>query len=246
MININLESIDSRLNFRDPVSFYFAKWFDEQFTVDILNCTGIKAQLADAIQDKHHIDYTFIIDGIVHTADSKLHMHNFRFDSNTSVKKCEDIISIGNYALYNSTVEYYSFIWNSSLYIIQRMKFASVTPIKVRNNSRGQNGSYQSLYQYNIRDLINIADYVFKISDSKYKCYDDAYKIYCKYRYINEGFREGCVSKDSSVCLSEYHALEDMRSELLEVIKRYNEIYNELPRIDTVSTLDSVMKLIDF
>ena len=43
MINIDLTFDDERMNFRDPISYYFAKLFYEQFTVDILNSLNIYA-----------------------------------------------------------------------------------------------------------------------------------------------------------------------------------------------------------
>ena len=63
MINIDLTFDDDRMNFRDPISYYFAKWFDEQFTVDILNSLNIYAELTSDEEDKNHIDYKFVLNG---------------------------------------------------------------------------------------------------------------------------------------------------------------------------------------
>ena len=245
MISIDLTFDDERMNFRDPISYYFAKWFDEQFTVDILNSLNIYAELTSDEEDKNHIDYKFVLNGNTYSADSKIHVHNFEYTDLNNTKRWTDVISIGNYALYDSDCDYYSFVWRSKLYFISRNKVLNMKPLQTIENSIGQNGSIQNLIQFSVFDLSENCDMCYDISEEKFDSYLKAYHIfsYCRnpvYDMPPEYRKNQELCKQQKILYIKY-----MKQELETIISEYNKIYNEIPKVNIENNLSDIMNLLD-
>lgn len=245
MININLTFDDNRLDFRDPISYYFAKWFDEQFAVDILNSTNIKADLSSDEDDKNHIDYKFVLNGNTYTADSKIHIHNYEYTDANNVKRWTDVITVGNYALYASDCDYYSFVWRSKLYFVSRNKMLNMEPLRTIENSVGQNGSVQNLMQFSVFLLSENCDMWYEIPEEKYNIYQKAYHTfsYCRNAVYDMPPE---LRKNPELCQNQkIRYIRYMKQELETIISDYNKIYNEIPTVNIENNLSDIMNLLN-
>ena len=161
------------------------------------------------------------------------------------MKRWTDVISIGNYALYDSDCDYYSFVWRSKLYFISRNKVLNMKPLQTIENSIGQNGSIQNLIQFSVFDLSENCDMCYDISEEKFDSYLKAYHIfsYCRnsaYDMPLEYRKNQEFCKQQKILYIKY-----MKRELKIVISEYNKIYNEIPTVNIENNLRDIMNLLD-
>ena len=249
MIDEKLEIRDRELSYRSVIGYYFARWFDEPFTVDVINriCPyNMKAVLTTDEVDKEHIDY-YIIDrkdeSVVNAVDSKTVTHNFKYRNNNDKDVYTDAIPMGEKALIESCSSYISFISYGYIYIVNLNDIRNTTPIK-RKDSPGQNLHHQTMIHYDVDDLKHIESTVsIEIPKNMYECYYEAYQIYMNYKESMYSYlRDSSTFIDSST--GKMCQLNNMRNNLIPIIHKFNLIYDELPKIDTIQTLNDIMSII--
>lgn len=186
MISNNLIINSADLNHRNCAGYYFARWFDESFCVDVLNLLSKvdnKYQLADDNMDQQHCDYTFVdINGLIKRCDSKTVTKNFGYSNSIDSSKAAskdycDVITIGEYVL--SSVhrpDIISFYYRGRIFLIDSGRFANISPISI-TESEGENKHKQNLFHYRVDDIIKEDVNAFEVPEAFSRIYDSAYKI---------------------------------------------------------------------
>ena len=232
MISNNLIINSADLNHRNCAGYYFARWFDEPFCVDVLNLlskTDNKYQLADDNMDQQHCDYTFVdINGLMKRCDSKTVTKNFGYtnptDSSKSTSKdyC-DVITIGEYVLSSAhRPDIISFYYRGRIFLIDSSRFANISPISI-TESEGENKHKQNLFHYRIDDIIKENVNAFEVPEEFSRIYDSAYKILEQTRnFILE------IPRATNDAAREYNrkvrlqSVERMRDSLITYINDFN------------------------
>ena len=247
MISTSISLSDGDKDYRDIIGFYFAKWFDEPFTVDVLNRThfrNLSFKLTSTQNDRLHRDYEFVgLDNKIHYVDSKTHYHNFEYDKSKVAARAADVITIGEYAL-NSKTEFISFVYRQKIYFIHHLSINSITPIHTQV-SKGQNNKQQTLSHYSVESLINLpTTYYTEIPTLMWECYEEAYKLYLYYK--NDVFIHSSPKKKDTSSNIEYNfkSAEAMRTNLIPIIEKFNKIYDELPKEDENTVLTDIYSLL--
>lgn len=250
MISEKLDIRSTELNYRDPVSYYMARWFDEQFTVDVLNKTGfcgLGFTLASDDLDRHHIDYYFTgYDNKIHYVDSKIHVRGFNHpDFKTGRPVYIDAITVGEPA-WNSDTEFFSFVYRGKIYFCCHRDALSIQPSFVRE-SIGQNGHKQNLFHFNVNDFINIkSTRAADIPPVLFSCYEDAYEIFARTRrYVYEFNYARSESEKAFNNKQRYAAIERMRDAFIPIIQKFNSAsMMESGASDISGNLSDIYKLI--
>lgn len=242
-LNINKSKLHS---YRDPVGYYFAKWFDEPFAIDILNSIdyrNFKFVAADDNDDRKHIDMYASNGSETVTIDCKIMNHNFEYDNGNENKKLnksyDDVLTIGQYALASENTEYILFVRRDTISICSLRDIRDkVKPLVVISKSKGIAGNAQDLYNYRVKDLQNLfSTHIISIPSDKADLYNKAFKLYEKSRFsVREIHFNKNLSEDKKTEMI-IIILEDLRRELLGIINEYNNIYVEIPKINDTDTL---------
>ena len=232
MISNNLIINSADLNHRNCAGYYFARWFDEPFCVDVLNLlskTDNKYQLADDNMDQQHCDYTFIdVNGLMKRCDSKTVTKNFGYSNSTDSSKpaskdyC-DVITIGEYVLSSANrPDIISFYYRRRIFLIDSGRFADISPIST-TESEGENKHKQNLFHYRIDDIIKEDVNVFEVPEAFAHIYDSAYKVLEQTRnFILE------MPRATNDAAREYNrkvrlqSVERMRDSLITYINEFN------------------------
>ena len=239
MITENITINAGDMNYRDITGFYFAKWFDEPFTVEILNRLHYNNRtycLAERNDDRSHRDFYYIDeDNKKHYADCKTHIHNFVYKRTKEFSKTADVVTIGNYAL-NSMTEFITVVYKSRIYIINHIDIMNVKPLSEQMSS-GQNNRSQLLTHYDMQSLIEIPfTQSVVIPSNLWFLYQKAYDLFLKYKSsIYDYFRCQKPTQMQHLMYS-VPMMEQFKSELIPIIREINSTYTEIPLSDSFSS----------
>ena len=244
MISENLTIRDSSLNYRDCVSYYFARWFDEPFTVDVLNNysgRSVHFELAPDELDRQHIDYLFTgLDNRVHYVDSKTHIRNFHYLDESLKEHYFDVITVGENA-WTSQTEFFSFVHKTRIYLCYHAETHHYAqPVKI-SSSKGQNNHKQNLYHFSIESLKSLPHTTsFEIPKELARLYADAYDIFERNRNFVYDILPGKTESQKQYAVQQrLRTLNTMKDELLSVIKNYNACTKQYDKFAVLSMISS-------
>lgn len=248
MIDTNLTLSIGDGSYRDITGYYFGKWFDEPFTVDVLNRTryqNITFSLCNSQDDRLHRDYKFIgQDGNTYYIDSKTHAHNYAYLINDNTVFI-DMIVIGEHALHSTTNHYISFVHRGFIHICSLYSMINkCQPVKERVSS-GQNKHTQKLIMFDCNDLISLDDTQhIPVPQQMMDCYDEAYKLYTEYKKKIASITPKAKTKSIDSTKAN-QLMTELSEQLKPIINHFNNLYDELPTINNLSdNLNDILSLI--
>ena len=248
MIQENLSYPDN-LNYRDPVSYMAARWFDEPFQADILsNALSKKLHITTVDEDRYiHADFYYMNqDGSRTLLDAKLCTRNFKLiNSETKTVSYTDAITIGERA-YSSSAQLISFVWRSALMTVSHEELRTLQPISTRV-SKGFNGHSQTLYHYSVDSLLNLpGTRKYDLRRDVYNIYDDFYSMYERAHNIILDIPFPKTESERVYANSiRLRTLNAFREELIPLIIRYNSLYSVNSNTCDVPVNDFADKLKD-
>ena len=242
MLQEDLTIRDSSLNYRDCVSYYFARWFDEPFTVDVLNNysgRNIQFELASDDLDRQHIDYLFTgLDGKIHYVDAKTHIRNFHYLDDSLKEHYFDVITVGENA-WTSQTEFFSFVHKTHIYLCYHIEAHQYAQLVKVSSSKGQNGHQQQLLHFSVESLKSLPHTTtFMIPSELARCYADAYDIFERNRNFVYDILPGKTGSQKQYAVQQrLRTLNTMREELLAVIRSYNNATKQIDKFVTCSLI---------
>lgn len=211
------------MNHRNAVAYYFSRWFDEPFCVEMLNMhSDGKCRMASDDMDQKHCDYYLERFGHFLRCDSKTVSRSYR---NPEIKKNADVITVGNYVLTQfSRPDIISFFYSGRIYLVPT-EVIERTSVWCSNTSSGDNRHRQTLSHYLVSDLISCPETEsFQISEKFSSIYNDAYVKYDQAAYCVR-----CASNDSSLQTEEckmkvrLRTVRQLREDILKFIRKFND-----------------------
>ena len=234
--------LPDNMNYRDPVSYMAARWFDEPFQADILSrALAERFHITTVDEDRlMHADFWYEeIDGIRTYVDAKLCTRNFKWTSAETQKTCyTDAVTIGERAV-TSSAQCFSFVWRGSVWVVRHEDLTSIQPFYSRL-SKGYNGHTQTLYHYSVdslRSLMNtkeykIDTYIFNIYDEFYACYERARNIVMDVPWPKTASEKVYVDNIRKRTMTQF------RDELVPIVKKYNIEMQEVPDTSTAFSFE--------
>ena len=246
MIQENLTYPDN-LNYRDPVSYMAARWFDEPFQADILSSVLSKDLHITTIDEDRYIHADFYYnnpDSSRTLIDAKICTRNFKVvDPNTKTVSYTDAIAIGEQA-FSSSAQLISFVWRSALMTVSHDELRTLTPVSTRI-SKGFNGHSQTLYHYSVDSLLRLPDTIkYPLKKDVYNIYDEFYSIYERaHNIIFDIPFPKTESEKVYVNSIRLRTLNNFREELIPLVKRYNSLSSHSEQTEAQPVNDFAMNL---
>lgn len=239
--------LPDNMNYRDPVSYMAARWFDEPFQADILSLALTERfHITTVFEDRvMHADFWYEESNGTRTyVDAKLCTRNFRWTSPNTQKTCyTDAVTIGERAV-TSSAQCFSFVWRGSVWVVRHDDLKTVQPFCSRL-SKGYNGHAQTLYHYAVDVLLSLSNtreypidtYIFNIYDEFYACYERARNIVMDIPWSKT------VSEKVYTDNIRKRTMRQFRDELVPIVRKYNLETQQAPDTPTAfsSELNSIL-----